>query len=118
MVVAPIWSTCRNDAGHPQGGPPTVHLLRDGPLFTVRRDGFSANGDSACNTGTYETRFRFAMRLTARHPVAKTARRMKPQVKLPVCCLSCPSTSGGKNPPNPPAAPTRPVALPTVFGKH
>src|SRR5215813_10919609 len=50
--------------------------------------------------------------------IAKSARNTKPGVNLPVVCLSIPNTSGGKNPPSPPAAPTSPVTAPTDCGKY
>src|SRR5262249_37980123 len=49
---------------------------------------------------------------TRRQRSANSARQMKPGAKLPVRLFSAPSTRGGKKPPRPPAAPTRPVTLP------
>ena len=48
----------------------------------------------------------------------KSASSANPGVKLPVACRTAPSTSGGKNPPSPPAAPTSPVTAPTDCGKY
>src|SRR5262249_9378868 len=53
----------------------------------------------------------------ARHTSAKAPSSATASVTPPVACLTAPSKSGGKNPPSPPAAPTRPVTAPTERGK-
>src|SRR5690349_6764981 len=46
----------------------------------------------------------------------KARRPMNPSAKLPVQLLTSPITTGGKNPPSPPIAPTIPVAAPGFSG--
>src|SRR5215510_14485067 len=47
-----------------------------------------------------------------------TPMKTNPQKKEPVRWRTRPRTSGEKKPPNPPAAPTRPVTAPTDCGKY
>src|ERR1041384_5887993 len=82
-----------------------------------RRDSWTAktgetSRERSCNhSGT--GRYSFFFHATARQIAANTASNRKPQVKAPVVCFTPPTINGGKNPPRPPAAPTKPVTLPT-----
>src|SRR5512145_2113999 len=58
------------------------------------------------------------LKTTTKQMIAKSASNTNPGVKLPVVCRIAPRTSGGKNPPSPPAAPTNPVTTPTDCGKY
>ena len=58
------------------------------------------------------------LKITTKQTMEKSASSTNPGVKLPVACRTAPSTSGGKNPPSPPAAPTSPGAAPTDCGKY
>src|SRR5262245_25928175 len=55
---------------------------------------------------------------TTKQMIAKIAKNTKPGVNVPVACLTIPTTTAGKNPPSPPAAPTSPVTAPTDCGKY
>src|SRR5262245_64413531 len=58
------------------------------------------------------------LKITTKQRIANSASNTNPGVKLPVACRTAPRTSGGKNPPSPPAAPTIPVTAPTDCGKY
>ena len=45
-----------------------------------------------------------------------SARSTSPRAYVPCACHSAPRSSGGTKPPNPPAAPTKPVIEPTIAG--
>src|SRR5262245_10055591 len=58
------------------------------------------------------------LKITTKQRIANSASNTNPGVKLPVACRTAPRTSGGKNPPSPPAAPTSPVTAPIACGKY
>src|SRR5262249_31098480 len=65
-----------------------------------------------------ESGFEPDLKTTTKQVMAKSASSTKPSANAPVACRTAPRTSGGKNPPSPPAAPTSPVTAPTDCGKY
>ena len=88
-----------------------VHSVAQAPARSCCRPRLSVFSSSTCAD---RNTFAFSRHSTS----AVSASKIKPGQTAPVVSLKNPSSSGGKNPPIPPIAPTRPVTVPVSVGKY